>query len=70
MESQATLIRTQSRVELDSEATVHLQLAIVVFPHNAKLNDALWDGRDGQSGTVFGVVAEKCAVFEGASEFY
>lgn len=70
VKSQTTLVRAQGRVELYSEAAVHLQLAIVVLPHDAELNHALWDGGDGQGGAVLGVLAEEGAVLEGAGELY
>jgi hypothetical protein len=65
MESEATLVRAESRVELDTVAAVNLWLSLVVFPDNAELDDALGDGDDLQGGPVFGVLFEEGAVFEG-----
>lgn len=65
---QTALVRAQGRVELHPEAAVHLQLAIVVLPHDAELDHALWDGGNGQGGAVLGVLAEEGAVLEGAGE--
>jgi hypothetical protein len=46
MESKTTLVRTESRVELDSVTTVDLDIAVVVFPDNAELEDTLGDRDD------------------------
>lgn len=45
MEPQAALVRAQRGVELHSVAAVDLQSALVIFPHDAELDDALGDGR-------------------------
>ena len=47
MKSDTALVRTDRRVELDTEASVYLNLAIVVYPRNAeddlslRLNDSV-----------------------------
>jgi hypothetical protein len=69
VESQTTLVRAKGRVELDSEGAVHLQLAVVVLPHDTELDNTFWDGGDSQGGAVFGVIAEEGAVLESAHEF-
>ena len=64
MEAQAALVGTQGRVELDSVAAVDAQLALVVLPDDAELDDALGDGDDLEGGAVLGVLAEERAVLE------
>lgn len=68
MESKSTLVRAQGRVELDSVAPVHAQLALVVLPGDAELQDTLRDGDDLEGGAVLGVFLEEGAVFEGAGQ--
>lgn len=70
MEAQAALVRAQGRVELDAVAAVDLELALVVLPDDAELDDALGDGGDGESGAVFGVLLEEGAVLEGRGELW
>lgn len=70
MEPQTTLIRTESRVELDSVSAVDVQFAFVGFPDDAELDDALGDGDYFEGGFVFGVFFEKGAVFEGGDELW
>ena len=41
MQANAALVRADGAVELDAEAAVHLDLAFVVYPRNAELDDAL-----------------------------
>jgi hypothetical protein len=65
VESEATLIRAKSRVELNTVAAVDLRLSLVILPDDAELDDALGDGDNLQSGLVFGVLFEEGAVFEG-----
>jgi hypothetical protein len=65
VESEASLIRTESRVELDSIAAIDLWLSLVVLPDNTELNDPLGDGDDLESGPVFGVLFEEGGVLEG-----
>lgn len=68
MEAQTTLVRAESRVELHAVATVDAELAGVVLPGDAELNDALGDGADLEGGAVLGVLLEEGAVLEGAGE--
>lgn len=65
MEAETALVRSQGGVELHTVAAVDLQLAFVIFPHDAELDDALWDGGNFERGLVFGVFLEKGGVFEG-----
>lgn len=43
VETETTLIGAESRVELDTIATVHMRLSLVVLPDDTELDDALWD---------------------------
>lgn len=68
MEAEATLVWTEGRVELHTEATVDLDLALVVLPDNTELNDALWNGGDLQGSLVLWVLLEQGAVLEGGGK--
>ncbi len=70
MKPQAALVRAQGRVELDSVAPVDLELAVVVLPDHAELDDPLGDRHDLQGDAVFGVLLEQRAVLEGAYKLY
>jgi hypothetical protein len=59
VKAEAALVWTESRVELDSVATVHLDLALVVLPGNTELDNTLWDGGNLESFLVFGVLLEE-----------
>lgn len=65
MESQATLVRAKSGVELDAVPAVHLQVTLVVFPDDSELDDTLWDRNDAQRGSVLGMLLEQRALLEG-----
>lgn len=58
MESETSLVWTESRVELDTETTVDLDLALVVLPRDTELDDALWDGSNLEGALVFWVLLE------------
>ena len=68
MEPETALVGAQRRVELHAVAAVDAQLALVVLPGDAELQDSLGDGADGQSGAVLGVFLEEAAVLEGAGQ--
>lgn len=68
MESQATLVRSQGRVELNSISAINAELAIVVLPCHTELNDTLWDGANFERRSVLGVLLEEGAVFKGTGE--
>ena len=59
MEATASLIGTDSAVELNAEAAVYLNDAIVIYPSNAELNkafgldDAIHNARLNEIGTLF-----------------
>lgn len=70
VQSETTLIRTKGGVELDTEAAVDLELALVVFPDYTEVDDAFGDGGDFKGGAVFGVFLEEGGVFEGGGELW
>lgn len=65
VESKTALVGTESRVELDSVTTVDLEVALVIFPDDAELDDTLRNGGNSQSSAVLGVLVEEGAVLEG-----
>ena len=62
VEPETAFVRTQCRVELYTESAIDLQLAFVVFPGDAKLDDSLRDCSDLERLLVFWVLFEECAV--------
>ena len=70
MEAKSTLIRSQSGVELHTVAAIDLDLALVVFPYNAKLDDTFWDGGDFEGSLVFRFLLEEGGVLKGGRELY
>lgn len=55
-------------VELDAESAVDLEVAPVVLPGDAELDDAVGDGGDLEGGAVLGVLLEEGRVLEGAGK--
>lgn len=70
VETETSLVGTESRVVLNTEATVDLNLALVVLPDNTELDDTLWDGGDLKCAPVLGVLLEQRAVLEGRGELW
>lgn len=68
VQPQAALVGAQRRVELHTEAAVHLDIALVILPDDAKLDQPLGDGDDLEGGAVLGVLLEQGAVLEGRGE--
>lgn len=68
METETTLVGTEGGVELDTETAVDLDLALVVLPDNAELDDTLGDGDDLEGLAVLGVLLEESGVLEGRGE--
>ena len=64
MESKTALVRPESRVELDSVASVHLDLTLVGLPCYSELDDTLWDGGNLERLLVLWVLLEKATVLE------
>lgn len=68
VESKTTLVRAEGRVVLDTETTVDLELAGVVLPDDAELDDTLRNGGNLEGGAVLGVLLEEGAVLKGADK--
>lgn len=68
MESKTALVRSEGRVVLNTITAVDLEVALVVFPDNAELDDTLGDGDDLEGGAELGVLREELGVFESAHE--
>lgn len=66
VQSQTTLVGTKSRVELNTVAPVHLEVAGVIVPDDAELDDALGDGGDLEGSPVLRELLEQGAVLESA----
>lgn len=65
MKSETTLVRAKGRVELDTVATVDLEVAGIVLPDDAELDHTLRDGDDLEGSPVLGLLLEQGAVLEG-----
>lgn len=70
METETTLVGTQSRVELDTETAVDLEVALVVLPDDAELEDTLGDGADLEGIAVLRVLLEEGGVLESRGQLY
>ena len=70
VEAETALVGTEGRVVLHTETTVDLDLALVVLPDDAELDDALGDGDDLESLLVFVVLGEEGGGLEGGDELY
>jgi len=70
VQSEAALVGAERGVELHAEGIVDLDLALVVLPHYAELDDALGDGDDFEGIAVFGVLLEERAVLEGGGKLW
>lgn len=65
METETALVWTESRVELYTVSAVDLWESLVIFPHDAELDDALWNGDDLEGSLEFRLLFKESAVFEG-----
>lgn len=65
VQTETSLVWTESRVELDSVSAVDLDLVLVIFPDDTELDDAFWDGGDLEGFLVFWVLLEEGRVLEG-----
>ena len=70
VEAETALVWAEGRVELDAVALVDVAHALVVFPDNAELDDALGDGDDLESLLVLWVLLEDGGALEGGGELY
>ena len=68
MESETSLVGTQSGVELDTISSVDLHLPLVILPNHSELDHSFRDGSDLEGGLVFRILLEKRGVFEGRNE--
>lgn len=68
VQTETALVGAQGRVELHTVSTVYLDLALVVLPHDAELDDALGDGDNLECGAVLWVLLEEGRGLEGRSE--
>lgn len=58
VESKATFVWAEGRIELDAISTVYLGLKLVIFPDDTELDDPLRDRNDLESLLVFRVLFE------------
>lgn len=65
VKTKTTLVWTEGRVELHAVSAVDLWESLVIFPDDAELDDALWNGDDLEGGLEFGILFKESAVFEG-----
>jgi len=68
MEAETALVGAQCAVELHTETTVYLELAFVVFPGYAELDQALRDGGDLEGTLVVRLLLEEGGVLEGGGK--
>ena len=64
MEPQATLVGTESRVELNTVTPVDVELSLVVLPDNTELDDTLRNGNNGKALLKLGVNLEELGGLE------
>lgn len=69
VEAQAALVRAKGGVELNTVTMVDLDLALVVFPDDAELDDALGNGDNRKSSLVLGVLLEESRFLKGRGKF-
>lgn len=65
VETETTLVRTESGVVLNTVTAVDLDLVLVVLPDDTELDDALGDGGNLESTLVLGVLLKKGGVLKG-----
>jgi len=70
VETETALVRSESRVVLDTETSVDLDLALVVLPGDTEVDDALWDGGNLESLAVLWVLLEQGAVLQGRGKLW
>lgn len=59
VQSQASLVGSESRIVLYSVSSVDLEVAFVILPCNPELNDSLGNLNDVKSPSVLGVLGQK-----------
>ena len=70
MEPSATLIRTQTGVELYAISLVDFYFVLVISPDYAELDHTLGNGNYAERGTVCGMLGEQRRFCQGTREFY
>lgn len=68
VEAETAFVWAEGRVELDAVALVDVADALVIFPDNAELDDALGNGDDLKRLLVLGVLLEDGGALEGGGE--
>lgn len=68
VESESSLVRTESRVELDSVSSVDLKVSLVILPHDAELDHSLRDADDGDETLQVGVLLKQGRVLKSVKE--
>lgn len=68
VETETALVGTESRVKLDAVALVDIALALVIFPDNTELDNALGDGDNLESLLVLGVLLEDGGALKGGGK--
>jgi hypothetical protein len=58
VETKTSLVRTESRVELDSVTSVDGDGSIIPFPGDSELDDSLRDLNDGERSSVLGLLLQ------------
>jgi hypothetical protein len=75
MEPKTSLVRSKSGIELqlphdagggylNSIAAVDFHFSLIIFPHDAELNDSFRDSNDTDNFLQFGMFLEKSATFK------
>jgi hypothetical protein len=65
VQAETALVGAEGRVELNTVATVDLDVALVVLPDNTELDDALRNGDDLEAFTVLRVLLEEGGLLKG-----
>ena len=70
METEAALVGTKGRVELDTVTAVDLDLALVGLPDDTELDDTLGNGDDGKASPQLGVDGEELGGLKGGGKLW
>ena len=68
METETALVWSQGGVELDTVATVDLQLVLIILPDNTELDDALRDCGDLERNLIFWILLEKRGILKSGNK--
>lgn len=61
VQTESTLVRTESRVELDSVASVDSDRSVILLPGDSELDDSLGNLDDGKGLSVLGLLLQQLA---------